>query len=444
MINAQSPWPASRPRDVQLSELRPYSGNARTHSKAQIKQIANSIEEWGWTSPLLITSDGMIIAGHGRYLAAKQLKLDRVPTVVATSWNAEQIRAYVIADNKLALNAGWDEELLASELADLQGAGFAVDLIGFTNAELAELIPAADKFLTDVDDVPSNDITPICKPGDCWQLGEHRLICGDATDPVAYEKLLGDEQPHCCWTDPPYNVNYQSRAGAIANDNLADHVFADFLQTAFDQLARVLAPGSPIYVAHADTEGLNFRSAFNRAGFKLSGVLIWEKNSLVLGRSDYQWKHEPILYGWKPGAAHSWYGDRKQTTVAELNGNVFCQNEDGSVVVRVGNETMIIEGDNLNARAIEPSIIRVDKPSASAEHPTMKPVELINSMLKNSTAPGHIVLDPFGGSGSTLVACEALGRRARIIELDPRYCDVIIERWQNLTGRCAARCEIAL
>jgi len=215
--------------------------------------------------------------------------------------------------------------------------------------------------------------------------------------------------------------------------------FLEFLKDSFNCIHENLKPGGSIYVAHADTEGLNFRTAFEGTGFKLSGVLIWEKNSLVLGRSDYQWKHEPILYGWKPGAAHNWFGDRKQTTISELNGTVFSQNEDGSINVRVGDETIVIEGQGITARAIQPSTIHVDKPRLSSDHPTMKPIELIMSMLKNSSQKGDIVLDPFGGSGSTLISCEMLGRKARLIELDPIYCDVIIKRWEEMTGKLAVR-----
>ncbi len=427
-------WPASKVVEIELSKLRSFENNARTHSKEQVDQIAQAILEWGWTNPILVTADGVIIAGHGRVLAARQLRFDHVPAIVVDDWSEDQIRAYVIADNKLAMNAGWDEDLLAFELTWLEEAGFAVDLIGFSEAELQELAPSDDKYLTDPDEVPEPPKEAATKPGDVWQLGEHRLICGDATDPDVYRALLAGEQADACWTDPPYNVNYQSNAGTIENDNLEDGAFLEFLKVSFACIHDVLKSGGAVYVAHADTEGLNFRTAFFDAGFKLSGVLIWEKNSLVLGRSDYQWKHEPILYGWKPGAAHRWLGDRKQTTIAELGGNVFGQNDDGSINVRVGNETIVIEGDNITARAIEPSVIRVDKPKLSADHPTMKPVELISSMLKNSSKKGDVVFDPFGGSGSTLIAAEMLGRRARLVELDPIYCDVIVKRWEEMTG----------
>lgn len=441
MSELPSAWPAANVTEVATSSLQPYENNARTHDEEQIDQIAAAIGEWGWTNPVLITEDRMLIAGHGRLLAAKRLGLETVPAVIAKDWSKEQIRAYVIADNKLALNAGWDADLLELELSELQGAGFEIDRIGFNEAELIELALSSNKYLTDPDDVPNPPKTPTTTLGDVWQLGEHRLICGDATDSNTYETLLSEQAADVCWTDPPYNVNYQSNAGAIKNDDLKDGDFRNFLKDSFGCINVVLKPGGAVYVAHADTEGLNFRSAFQEAGFKLSGVLVWEKSSLVLGRSDYQWKHEPILYGWKPGAAHSWYGDRKQTTISKFGGNVFEQNEDGSISVRVGNETIVIEGEQLTARPIEPSIIRADKPKHSAEHPTMKPVELITSMLKNSSSEGDVVLDPFGGSGSTLVAAEMLGLSARLIELDPIYCDVIVKRWEEMTGYEAARVE---
>lgn len=439
MTEPSNDWPLSKIVEVPVKSLRAFKNNPRTHNRYQIRQIADSFQAFGWTNPILITAENMIIAGHGRVEAAKLLDLKVVPAIVVNGWSESQVRAYVIADNKLALNAGWNEELLAAELSYLQEAGFAVDIVGFSESELYDLIPADEKYHTDPDDVPVIPKEAITKPGDIWLLGPHRLICGDATNPDTYTVLLEQERADACWTDPPYNVNYQSKAGKIENDNLADGEFLQFLSAALACIFASIKPGASIYVAHADTEGLNFRAAFNAAGFKLSGILIWEKNSLVLGRSDYQWKHEPILYGWKPGAAHSWHGDRKQTTITELNGSVFSQNDDGSITVRVGNDTIVIEGNNLLARPIEPSIIRVDKPKLSAEHPTMKPVELISAMLKNSSKPRDIILDPFGGSGSTLIAAEMLGRKARLIELSPHYCDVIVRRWEDLTSSKASR-----
>lgn len=430
-------WPASRTEMRDIGALRAYERNARTHSDAQIDQIARSIREWGWTNPVLCTEDGMIIAGHGRILAAERLGYDQVPVMIAVGWTPAQVKAYVIADNKLALNAGWDEEILAAELADLEEMGFAVDLIGFSADEMADLRPASDRYNTDPDDCPDAGPSPVSRAGDVWQLGPHRVVCGDSTSTDDVAKVMGSAFADACWTDPPYNVNYEAAAGSIENDNLPDETFAAFLLDAFVAAFSFLKPGSAIYIAHADTEGLNFRAAFKSAGFKLSGCLIWAKGSLVLGRSDYQWQHEPILYGWKPGAAHRWYGGRKQTTVTELEGSVFTFQADGTLVVRVGSESIIVRGKDLKAEAVEPTVLRCEKPRKSSDHPTMKPVELIQRMLKNSTREGDVVLDLFGGSGSTLIACEMMGRQARLVELDARFVDVIVKRWQEFTGKSA-------
>ncbi len=439
----QGGLPVSNPADKverwSIDRLVPYARNARTHSDEQVAQIAASIKEWGWTTPVLADPDGQIIAGHGRVMAARKLGLQEVPVMVADGWTDAQKRAYVLADNKLALNAGWDEELLKLELADLGAIGFDVDLVGFSEAEIAALFASneGNQGLTDPDEVP--DLAPpVSLPGDVWVLGVHRIGCGDSTVLDDVEQMMSGLLADACWTDPPYNVNYESKlAGKIKNDSMADEKFRAFLRDAFVTGFTVMKPGAPIYVAHADTEGLNFRASFKEAGFKISGCLVWAKDSLVLGRSDYQWQHEPILYGWKPGAAHRWYGGRKQTTLMQLGGSVFTQNEDGSITARIGGESIVISGENLVAKPSESTIIRCEKPKRSAEHPTMKPVELISKMLRNSTREGDVVLDLFGGSGSTLIACEMLGRQARLMELDPRFVDVIVKRWQDFTGRKA-------
>lgn len=431
----QSAWPSSRSRMRRVADLVPYARNARTHSDEQVQQIARSIEEFGFTVPLLVRAEtGGVIAGHGRLLAAERLGLTEVPTLEAVGWNDTQVRAYVIADNKLALNAGWDEELLAAELRDLEELGFDMDLTGFSAAELEALDPAKSRFLTDPDDVPDLQATPVSRVGDVWRLGAHRVLCGDSTAEDQVAVLMAGQLADACWTDPPYNVDYQGRAGKIVNDKMKAEAFGVFLSKVMSVAFNVLQPGGPCYVAHADTEGLVFRTAFNLAGFKLSGCLIWRKNALVLGRSDYQWQHEPVLYGWKPGARHRWYGGRKATTISELDGSVFSQNADGSVLVRVGQESLLVSGTDLRVQPLEPTVLWIDKPARSAEHPTMKPVALIARMLRNSTKPGDVVLDLFGGSGSTLICCETLGLAARICELDPRFVDVIVRRWQELTG----------
>lgn len=422
-----------------MSALVPYARNARTHSEAQVAQIAASIKEWGWTVPVLVDEEGTIIAGHGRVLAAQSLGLAEVPVMVAAGWTEAQRRAYVLADNKLALNAGWDEDMLKLELEALSEIGFDSGLAGFSEDEIADLFAnTSNGGLTDPDAVPP--IAPArSRPGDTWILGPHRVRCGDATVLEDVEGAMGGgAMADACWTDPPYNVNYESKlAGKIKNDSMDDGSFRQFLMDSFVTTFTVLKPGSAIYVAHADSEGLNFRGAFREAGFKISGCLIWAKNSLVLGRSDYQWQHEPVLYGWKPGARHRWFGGRKQTTLLQLGGSVFAVNEDGSVTARIGGETLLIEGSDLKATALESTLVRVEKPKRSSEHPTMKPVELISRMLRNSTRAGDLVLDIFGGSGSTLIACEMLGRHSRLVELDPKFVDVIVKRWQEFTGQQA-------
>ncbi|KQZ19344.1 hypothetical protein ASD50_07620 [Mesorhizobium sp. Root552] len=433
---AEVEWPADKVERRSVESLIPYARNARTHSEQQVAQIAASIREWGWTVPILVDEAGGIIAGHGRVLAAKKLAITEVPVMVASGWSEAQKRAYVLADNKLALNAGWNEELLKLELGDLASIGFDLHLTGFSEDELAQITLEDRPGLTDPDDAPEVPEHAVSAQGDVWLLGVHRVACGDSTILADVERAMGTAKADACWTDPPYNVNYESKlAGKIQNDNMGDGAFLSFLTDAFVSAYAVLKPGAAAYVAHADTEGLNFRAAFKASGFKLSGCLIWAKNALVLGRSDYQWQHEPILYGWKPGAAHRWYGGRSRTTVQQFNGPPFTLNADGTVSVSIGADSIVISGHDLKAEAVESTVIRVEKPKRSADHPTMKPTELITRMLKNSTREGDVVLDLFGGSGSTLIACEMTGRQARLVELDPRFSDVIVKRWQDFTGK---------
>lgn len=435
--SAAKSWPADRVESWPIDRLKPYERNARTHSDAQIEQIAESIKEWGWTVPVLSTKEGRIIAGHGRVEAARRLGLAAVPVMVADGWTDAQVRAYTLADNQLATKSGWDGELLKQELSGLEALGFDLELAGFSPDDLSDIFGAAGQpGKTDPDAVP--DLQPgVSEPGDIWQCGVHKVAMGDSTSLADVERLMDGLLADACWTDPPYNVDYKSKAGKIKNDNLEDGKFRAFLTDALVGAYATMKPGAPIYVAHADTEGLNFRAAFAEAGFRISGCLIWAKDSLVLGRSDYQWQHEPILYGWKPGAAHRWFGGRKQTTLIEVGGSVFTENEDGTVTVKIGSESIIISGQNLSATAVEPTLIRCEKPKRSAEHPTMKPVQLISKMLLNSSRAGDIVLDLFGGSGSTLIACEMHGRQARLIELDALFVDLIVRRWQDFTGRVA-------
>jgi DNA modification methylase len=424
--------------------LVPYARNSRTHSPEQVAQIAASITEFGFTNPVLIDADNTLIAGHGRVLAAQQLGLATVPTIRLAHLSSAQRRAYVIADNKLAENAGWDMATLAREVEDLQADGYDIDLLGFGDDELADLLGTTNKDPdtgvdgSNIDDAPDVLPAPTTQTGDLWLLGQHRVVCGDSTSKQNVQRLMAGGGADMCWTDPPYNVAYETKAGKIDNDDLSDKEFKAFLVAAFQAAFDALKPGAAIYVAHADTEGLNFRSAFSRAGFKLSGCLVWRKNALALGRSDYQWQHEPILYGWKPGAAHRWFGGRKQTTIVEMPSaeSPFQLRPDGKFEIQLGNSVMVVDG-NATVEDMLTSVILESKPSRSEGHPTMKPVALVERMLRNSAKKANVVLDLFGGSGSTLMAADRLGMCARLSELDPKYVDVIVTRWQQFTGKTA-------
>ena len=392
------PWPTTR--------LIPYARNARTHSPEQVAQIAASIAEFGFTNPILAGSDGVIVAGHGRLAAAQKLGLATVPVVVLDHLTPTQRRALIIADNRIAENAGWDEALLRIEMADLQDADFDLSLTGFDADALAELMAGDEpqgEGQTDDDAVPDVADTPVSQPGDVWLLGGHRLLCGDSTVAESYDRVLDGEPVDMVFTDPPYNVNYANSAKdkmrgkdrAILNDNLGDG-FYDFLLAALTPTIAHCRGG--IYVAMSSSELDVLQSAFRAAGGKWSTFIIWAKNTFTLGRADYQRQYEPILYGWPEGAQRHWCGDRDQ-------------------------------GDVWN----------IKKPQKNDLHPTMKPVELVERAIRNSSRPGNVVLDPFGGSGTTLIAAEKSGRLARLIELDPKYADVIVRRWQDWTGKQATR-----
>ena len=392
-------WPAQSSELWPIEKIIPYARNSRTHSDEQVAQIAASIREWGWTNPILVDEDGGLIAGHGRLLAARKLGLTQIPTMVAKGWSEAQKKAYIIADNKLALNAGWDLELLAVELGDLQGFDFDLLLTGFSGEELSKLLPDKTEGHTDPDEVPEAPADPITKPGDVWLMGKHRLVCGDSTSLDDMEKLTAGQLVDMWLTDPPYNVAYEGGTKeklTIQNDNMGDEQFRAFLRDAYVTADTVMKPGAVFYIWHADSEGYNFRGAARDAGWQVRQCLIWKKSSQVMGRQDFHWKHEPCLYGWKDGAAHLWANDRKQTTVLEF-----------------------------------------DKPARNGEHPTMKPVAIFEYQLLNNTKGGDIVLDSFAGSGTTAIAAEKNGRVAYLMELDPRYCDVIIKRWQDFSGEAA-------
>lgn len=399
-------WFADKIEQWPTAKLLPYARNARTHSDDQVAQIAASIAEFGFTNPILAGSDGVIVAGHGRLAAAQKLGLAVVPVVVLDHLSATQRRALVIADNRIAENAGWDDAMLRIEIASLQDDDFDVSLTGFDADALAELMAGDEpdgEGETDDDAVPELSETPISRPGDVWSLGGHRLLCGDSTVTESYDRLLDGEQVDMVFTDPPYNVNYANSAKdkmrgkdrAILNDNLGDG-FYDFLLAALTPTIAHCRGG--IYVAMSSSELDVLQAAFRAAGGKWSTFIIWAKNTFTLGRADYQRQYEPILYGWPEGAQRHWCGDRDQ-------------------------------GDVWN----------IKKPQKNDLHPTMKPVELVERAIRNSSRPGNVVLDPFGGSGTTLIAAEKSGRLARLIELDPKYVDVIVRRWQEWTGKQATR-----
>ena len=395
-------WPVDR--------LIPFARNARTHSDEQVAQIAASIAEFGWTNPILAGADGIIIAGHARLLAARKLRMTEVPVIVLDHLTETQRRALVLADNKLAENAGWDTDMLRVELEALQEDGFDLDVVGFSDEELEDLLAEPESEpapgLTDEDAVPETPETAVTAPGDLWILGEHRLLCGDATEMAAVEKVMAGGLADMVFCDPPYGVNYGASMKdrlrgkthrKIANDNLGED-FGPFL---YDACANMLAvTKGAIYICMSSSELHTLHRAFTEAGGHWSTFVIWAKNTFTMGRSDYQRQYEPILYGWKEGTDHFWCGARDQ-------GDVWF----------------------------------VKKPVKNDLHPTQKPVELVERAIRNSSKTRDTVLDPFGGSGSTLIACERTGRQARLIELEPRYCDVIVERWQQHTGKKAQREE---
>ncbi len=379
---------------VDINKLIPYVNNARTHNAQQINKLRSSLREFGFINPVIIDCDFNVIAGHGRIMAAKEEGISKVPCVFVDYLTEAQKKAYILADNRMAMDAGWDEELLKVEIEALQAEDFDLSLTGFDEKELAGFFDTSDNAKEDDFDVDTElGKPPVTKTGDLWLLGNHRLLCGDSTKEESYALLMNGKKANLVVTDPPYNVNYQGTAGKIKNDNLENEKFYQFLFDAFTCMEKAMADDASIYVFHADTEGLNFRKAFADAGFYLSGTCIWKKQSLVLGRSPYQWQHEPCLFGWKKNGKHQWYSDRKQTTIWEF-----------------------------------------DKPKKNGDHPTMKPVPLLAYPIKNSSMSNCIVLDPFGGSGSTLIACEQTGRICHTIELDEKYCDVIVKRYIEQVG----------
>lgn len=381
---------------VEINKLIPYINNARTHSVEQINKLRSSLREFGFINPVIIDKDYGIIAGHGRVIAAKEEGIEKVPCVLVDYLTETQKKAYILADNRMALDAGWDEELLKLEIEALQGEAFDIGLTGFDEKDLADL------FKMDEGDVKDDDYdltsalekAAFVEKGDVWVVGRHRLVCGDATNEDDVAKLMDGKKANLILTDPPYGVSFKSSSGlTIQNDSMKNDEFYNFLLAAFKNMVAHLEPGGGAYVFHADTEGLNFRKAFIDAGLHLAGCCIWVKNSLVLGRSDYQWQHEPVLYGFLQNGKHKWFSDRKQTTIWNF-----------------------------------------DKPKRNENHPTSKPLDLLAYPLKNSTQANAIVLDTFGGSGSTLMTCENSNRICYTMELDEKYASVILRRYVEDTG----------
>lgn len=380
---------------VKTSDLIPYVNNARTHDEEQIKKIQSSIREFGFINPVIIDDKNNIIAGHGRVQAALKEGIKEVPCIRESHLSEYQKKAYILADNKLAELSGWDFEILANELEELKNSEIDIDMLGFDEKELLEL--AEEKHESEDDDFDLEEslkTSGIAKKGDVWFLGKHRLMCGDSTNQEDVYKLVGGQKVDLLLTDPPYNVGYKGKTKdslKIENDSMPDEEFREFLKKAFIAADNVMKNGAVFYIWHADLEGYNFRGACADAGWKVRECLIWNKSCMVLGRQDYRWKHEPCLYGWKGGSGHLWNSDRKQTTV-----------------------------------------LNFEKPNRNGEHPTMKPVNLFSYQLQNNTKEEDVVLDVFGGSGTTLIACEQTNRKCYMMELDEKYATVIIKRYIEL------------
>ena len=407
--------------DISIDRLKEYENNPRNNDGA-VSSVAESIKEFGFKVPIVIDNDNTIIAGHTRLKAAKRLGFEKVPCIIADDLTPEQIKAFRLADNKTAEVAEWDMKKLEAELLSIE---FDMTAFGFDEIE-NETTEVTEDETPDIEE----EKEPITKGGDIWQLGRHRLICGDSTNEETVKQLMDGEKADLLLTDPPYNVAIENSNGlTIQNDNMSETAFGEFLKAAFSSANSVMKEGAVFYIWHADSEGLNFRFACQLTGWKIRQCLIWVKNALVIGRQDYQWKHEPCLYGWKDGAAHYFVNSRIETTVIDNSPNIN----------KMSKEEMKLYIKELQNNEPDTSVIREDKPLRNAEHPTMKPVKLISYQIQNSSRKGESVLDIFGGSGTTLIACEQLDRTCYMCELDERYCDVIIKRWETLTGEKAVK-----
>ena len=377
--------------NVKIAEVTPYANNPRNNDAA-VESVAKSIEKFGFIGAIILNKDKVIINGHTRVKACKKLGMETIPAIIVDHLTKEQEDALRIADNKTGEIAEWNEDLLRAELKALEEAGFGIEDLGFDNSELEALLEgdvSVSVGETDPNAAPEVPEVAVSRPGEVYVLGDHRLVCGDSTKAEDVGRVCREGEADMWLTDPPYNVAYEGSNGlTIQNDSMEDVKFREFLRTAFGHAEKTLKPGAPFYIFHADSEGYNFRGACHDIGLRVRQCLVWKKNALVLGRQDYQWIHEPCLYGWKEGGPHPWYADRSQTTVMEFN-----------------------------------------KPKKNDVHPTMKPVEMLVYLLQNSSKRGDVVLDTFGGSGSTLIACEQTGRVCKTVELDPRYCDAIRRRW---------------
>lgn len=411
---------------IRIEEIRPYKNNPRINDGPAVDKVAHSIEQFGFKVPIILDKTKEIIAGHTRYKASQQLGLKEVPCIIADDLTPKQIKAFRIADNRVAQESTWDHDLLFSEIKDLLG-DFTIEDLGFDTDELKAIDddtePEEDDYL------PEPPAIPISQRGDIWILGRHRVMCGDSTNKSNVQDLMNGEEADLVVTDPPYNVDYEGQNGMkIQNDKMGDTMFREFLVESFDAMNSALKAGGAFYIWHADSEGFNFRGACHDIGWKVRQCLIWNKNSLVMGRQDYHWKHEPCLYGWKDGAGHYWYGSRSQTTVIE--------DEKALDLRKMKKDELLDLAEQLlrERKTIETTVIDEKKPSANDLHPTMKPIRLIGRLILNSSRKGEKVLDTFGGSGSTLIASEQLGRDCFMMEIDERYTDVVVDRYISFRG----------
>ena len=395
--------------DLRIDLLKEYENNPRFNDGA-VEKVAESIKEFGFKVPIIIDKDNTIVAGHTRFKAAKKLGIKKVPCIIADDLTAEKVKAFRLADNKVSEYSTWDENKLYTELMELKVVNFNIESFGFETKDIdistSDVDSIYEKFENEnkINEVVEDDFdieaaipeVPTTILGQVWELGNHKLMCGDSTIGKDVEKLMNGFKADLLITDPPYNVDYEGTAGKIQNDNMSDDNFRIFLTNALKQADNFMKEGAVFYIWHADSEGFNFRGSCYDIGWKVRQCLIWLKSSLVMGRQDYHWKHEPCLYGWKEGASHNWYSDRSQTTILEF-----------------------------------------DKPSKNEFHPTMKPNNLFGYQIQNSSKKDDVILDLFGGSGTSIISCEQLNRRCYTMELDPKYCDVIIKRWEELTGKKA-------